>query len=231
MESIMSMLRGQIDEERAKVRPQHSRWVAGGEGPLGGFDPHGPLARKILSKKKQQPPAAAAPTSKYVTPRRRAQSEASTDPHHVDVVVEPQCGALWGNCTDSDRLPPESSGGGALWGAPPDEREEARKFQAELARLRGQPPPETEDIEADESETVSNGGALWGPLPDEAEEAKKFQREVARIRGEPPPPVKVESEEQGVETLAVEKKKLPPTAFTYFDRLVTRDILDGSRHK
>jgi hypothetical protein len=212
MESIMAMLRGQIDEERAKVQPNRPRWAAAAEGPITKFDAHGELARKILSKKK---PAAQPAPPPQQSPRRPPAAESSPQP--IEVIVEPQCGKLWGQHTDAGLQPAASAPpGGSLWGLPPDEEENARLFQEEVSAIRG--------------EQEEKGGALWGPPPDELEEQMKFQREVARLRGEPPPMPHVESDEQGVGGTIVAAKKTPPTAFTYFDYLVTRDILNGSSH-
>jgi hypothetical protein len=202
MESIMAMLRSQIDEERAKVRPAGSRWTAGAEGPIGKFDAHGDLARRILSKKRR-------PTAKDASPRRRPDST-------IDVVVEPQGGRLWGQFPDSSVQPDGPAHGGSLSCAMPDEAED-------VTRVGG-------NDHEEEEEQPPTGGALWGPPPDEAEEQLEFQREVARLRGEPPAPAKVECEEQGVGGSIVERTRMPPTAFTYFDFLVTKDILDGSSH-
>jgi hypothetical protein len=190
MESIMAMLRGQIDEERAKVQPNRTRWAAAADGPITKFDSHGELARKILSKKK---PCSSAQNAAPASPRRPALP--------VEVTVEPQGGRLWGQYADSS-LQPESdeSAGGSLWGEHPNE------------------------------EVNAPGGALWGPPPDELEEQMKFQREVSRLRGEPPPIARIESEDQGVGGTIVETRKKVPTGFTYFDFLVTRDILDGSSY-
>jgi hypothetical protein len=219
MESIMAMLRGQFDDARAKVQPKGSRWAAAAEGPISKFDAHGELARKILAKKKPASSAAPTPPPSHPSPR----SPAVLAPAATEIVVEPQAGKLWGQYTDSGLQPDEDAArGGSLWGASPNETDNARLFQEQLARIRGQ-------LE-DEVEQAPAGGGLWGPHPDELEEQMKFQREVARLRGEPPPIPIVESGEHGVGGTLVETKKKAPTAFTYFDFLVTRDILDGSSH-
>jgi hypothetical protein len=216
MESIMAMLRGQIDEERAKVQPNRPRWAAAAEGPISKFDAHGELARKILSKKKPSSAAGPAAALPRQSPRR---APAAAPPHSIEVIVEPQCGQLWGQHSDAGLQPDGGPPGGSLWGLAPDEEENARLFQEEVALIRGaDPQPEPA------------GGALWGPPPNELEEQMKFQREVARLRGEPPPTPHIESGDQGVGGTIVAATKKPPTAFTYFDYLVTRDILDGSAH-
>jgi hypothetical protein len=215
MESIMAMLRGQIDEERAKVQPKAPRWAAAAEGPISKFDAHGDLARKILSKKKPASSAAQTPPPERSSPRRTAVA-----PRPIEIVVEPQAGKLWGEYTDSGLQPDDGAPrGGSLWGPPPNEEDNARLFQEEVSKIR-----------EEEGEPVLAGGALWGPPPDEVEEQMKFQREVARLRGEPPPVETVESGEQGVGGTILDAKKKAPTAFTYFDFLVTRDILTGSSH-
>jgi hypothetical protein len=223
MESIMAMLRGQIDEERAKVQPNRSRWAAAAEGPISKFDAHGDLARKILAKKKPASSAAQAPP-KDASPRRVPTKATPPIQSPIEIIVEPQAGKLWGQYTDSGLQPDDGEPrGGSLWGAPPDEAENARLFQEQVAALRG-------EQEHEEEEPALSGGALWGPPPNEMEEQRKFQREVARFRGEPPPIPIVESGQLGVGGTLIDKKKVPPTAFTYFDFLVTRDILDGSSH-
>lgn len=260
MESIMAMLRSQIDEERAKVQPKGTRWAAAAEGPAGHFDPYGPLARKILAKKKPQqtkkepeaPPQGSPKTKSPRSPPRTidtTKSDSSTEPieapktRKIEVVVEPQGGKLWGNYCDSSCQPEDAPKGGSLWGPPPDEAAEQAKFREEVAKLRGEKttvssgsgPSATATTTAsgDDQEDlppIGAGGALWGPPPDEIEEQMKFQRIVAKMRGEempPPPPADQVASETSAKL--VERKKTEPTAFTYFDMLMNKDVLDGSR--
>lgn len=237
MESLMAMLRGQIDEERAKVKPKgQPHWVAAGDGPMGKVDPHGAFARKVLAKKK--PPAAPAQPDTTKSPRAKpapqkpaevavAAPPPSQTTKRVEIVVEPQGGKLWGNYCDSSCQQEEEPRGGSLWGPPPDEAAEARKFQEEIARLRGETvktEPQEEDVPP-----IGAGGALWGAPPDEQEEQKKFQMAVARLRGETVAPPAPENESNGVGANLVERKKIEPTAFTYFDMLMNKDVMDGSR--
>ena len=267
MESIMQMLRGQIDEERAKVQPKGPRWAAAAEGPIGKFDPHGPLARKILAKKKPtQAPAQTesgttathrSPRPKQTIEHTKSDTETSPPPapktfqtRRVEVVVEPQGGKLWGNYCDSEVQPEEPPKGGSLWGPPPDEAAEQAKFKEEVARLRGEKTTVSSgsgagtttvssgaDAPKAEEESdlppIGAGGALWGPPPDEIEEQMKFQRIVARMRGEevPQAAMPAHGDQVASETNAklVERKKAPPTAFTYFDMLMNKDVLDGTR--
>lgn len=237
MESLMAMLRGQIDEERAKVKPKgQTHWVAAGDGPMGKVDPHGAFARKVLSKKKT--PAAPAQSDATKSPRAKPAPQKPVEQpqpaqpaqptKRVEIVVEPQGGKLWGNYCDSSCQPQEDeSQGGSLWGPPPDEAAEQRKFQEELARLRGET-VNTETREEDVPPIVA-GGALWGAPPDEQEEQRKFQMAVAKLRGETIQPEPVENESNGVGANLVERKKIEPTAFTYFDMLMNKDVMDGSR--
>lgn len=260
MESCMEMLRKQIEEEREKVKGP--RWAAAAEGPISKFDPHGQLARKILSKKKEggtqrrehspriQPPmtdpknSPPRPHSEITDPRiANNVPPPKLQPRKIDIVVEPQGGALWGNYCDSSVQPDVDEGspkGGSLWGPPPNEAEESAKFQEEISKLRGEqsrsnkvdssnvPDEEPEPEPEPELPPSGGGGALWGPPPDEQEEQLKFQREVAKFRGEPPPSFDVSVEDNGTAANLVSKNKMAPTAFTYFDKLVTRDILDGT---
>lgn len=157
-------------------------------------------------------------------------------------------GALWGNkTTDSSVQPDGPSTGGSLWGPHPDEKEDSKSFQEELKRIRSSSRNSTSastttsttttstesDIKKNDDQDlppIGAGGALWGPPPDEQLEQQKFQREIARFRGEPvPPPVesKAENESACVGGNIIQKKAINPTGFTYFDRLVTKDILSG----
>ncbi|KAK8870428.1 hypothetical protein M9Y10_008310 [Tritrichomonas musculus] len=297
MESIMSMLRGQIEEERAKVQPSGQRWAAAAEGPMGRFDSHGKLARQILSKKppkKQGSESSQSSTRSTPRPQSEKTSESGgngrvisttsssslsaktrkppttkTKKGKIDVVVEPQGGKLWGTyMADSSVQPDEGSGGalwgnrntdtsvqpdgpptgGSLWGPHPDEQADNLKFQEELQRIRSSSRNSTKTSTATsaassststEVKTSNNdpdlppigaGGALWGPPPDEQLEQQKFQREIARFRGEPvppPPSAKVDNESTAVGGNLIQKKTINPSGFTYFDRLVTKDILSG----
>ena len=303
MESIMSMLRGQIEEEKAKVQPKGSRWAAAAEGPMGKFDSHGKLARQILSKK--QPKNKGSDSSQSSTrPSARSQSERGDDTkpgskrnisatsssslsskysrppppkgkkEKIEIVVEPQGGKLWGTyMADNSTQPEEGSGGalwgnrttdssvqpdgpptgGSLWGPHPDEQADSKSFQEELKRIRSTSRNSTsttattsttstttttssengninQNTDDKDLPPIGAGGALWGPPPDEQLESQKFQREVARFRGEPvppPPEAKTENESISVGGNLVQKKNINPTGFTYFDRLVTKDILSG----
>lgn len=272
MESIMAMLRGQIEEERAKVQPKSTgtRWAAAAAGPIGKFDSHGALARQILSKKQQKKPMSpnnSSPNSaKTSTPRSQSEKSATptaiTPPKQpkpsgkIEIVVEPQGGKLWGNyMADSSTQPDEGAGGalwgsrttetsvqpddqprgGSLWGPHPDEQAENLKFKQELQKIRADNAASTNntDIRNDEDKTlppIGAGSALWGPPPDEALEQQKFQREIARFRGETVEPIEapaVNTESASVGGNLVQKKSINPSGFTYFDRLVTKDILSG----
>lgn len=264
MESIMAMLRSQIDEERAKVQPKGTRWAAAAEGPTGKFDPYGPLARKILAKKKPQPAQSAPESPPQASPERspkpqktveHTKSDSSTEPidtsspktRKIEVVVEPQGGKLWGNYCDSSCQPEDAPKGGSLWGPPPDEAAESAKFREEVAKLRGQKTtvssgsgpsttvssgsgPATSTTETqDDLPPIGAGGALWGPPPNEVEEQMKFQRIVAKMRGEDLPPAPADQVASETSAKLVECKKTEPTAFTYFDMLMNKDVLDGSR--
>lgn len=151
-------------------------------------------------------------------------------------------GALWGNKTTDSSVQPEGpSSGGSLWGPHPDEQADKASFQEELKRIRSSSRNSTattsteNDTKNDANENsdlppIGAGGALWGPPPDEQLEQQKFQREIARFRGEPIPPPeeqKTESESACVGGNIVQKKTINPSGFTYFDRLVTKDILSG----
>jgi hypothetical protein len=236
MEALMAMLRGQIDEERAKVQAAGPRWAAAAEGPMTKFDPHGPLARKILAKRQTPKSPTSDPPARVLREAPRPKSgSSSAEPKQkgkVEIIVEPQAGKLWGNYADTAIEADGEGEGGSLWGTAPDEAEEARKFQEEIARLRGRSQSSTQGAEVEEPPLPppGSGGALWGPPPNELEEQVKFQKEVARFRGEPQKVDSPMAEDQGVGGKIVEKKKKPPTGFTYFDKLVEKDILDGTSH-
>ncbi|EAX88767.1 hypothetical protein TVAG_477700 [Trichomonas vaginalis G3] len=275
MEKVMKMLRSQIDEERAKVN-QGPHWVAGAEGPITKFDPHSQFARNIIRKKK---PAAKDATKKD-SQRNSARSAQKEEPpqelkpsqpeepvqpekispkkRKVEIVVEKQAGALWGYNHEMGISPMDNdeeedmprSGGGALWGPPPDERENAKAFQEELQRQRAgrnaEQPKQTENQIQNQDEEETNpppkkGGALWGPPPDEEAEAEKFRRAVEKFRGGSdqkvdenglPIPVAVEKSSSGAEPMAPTnlRPQPKPTGFTYFDMLVNKDILDDVRY-
>ena len=270
MENIMAMLRGQIEEERAKVQSTKggTRWAAAAEGPIGKFDSHGALARQILSKKTAKKTSENSPSSRSKSEKASENAPVSPPPAtssssldasrakrtkgNVEVVVEPQGGKLWGPYMDDEALklqqqqgggalwgnkksdsgaqPDEAPRGGSLWGPPPDESAERLKFQEEVAKFRGQGKTSTSSCDDDPNlPPIGAGGALWGPPPNEFEEQMKFQREVARLRGNTqlPEPIKP-TESEGTGANLVQKKNMDPSGFTYFDRLVTKNILDGT---
>ena len=107
------------------------------------------------------------------------------------------------------------------------------QFEAHLQRVQSETSPDEERP----LPPPGSGGALWGPPPDENEERLKFQQEIERLRGrnnltlpEPNAPIlKTDGEVSTEEIDNSAKSKLPPTAFTYFDMLVNRDIMDGTR--
>lgn len=263
MEDVMKMLRSQIDEERAKVHCEGPRWAAGAEGPIK-IDSHGKFARKILSKKKPgsattqkkptvKPPTEPAPTRQVIQPEENMPKKPSPKRPHVEIVVEKQGGALWGNVPMNvdDAMPVE--GGGALWGPlPPEAREyidmqntnneEEEEYQNET-HIAPQSASRTvvystSSADAEEPEEIprpsGGGGALWGPHPDESAESEKFQKILSKMRGEEPKefpvPETVETSETVVEARPeIVPKKIAPSGFTYFDMLVTKDIIDDTR--
>ena len=163
MEAVMKMLRSQIDEERAKVQAG-PHWAAGAEGPIHKFDPHSKFARNLISKKKsgqnskldssrsnrsEKAPSKAENIEKPVQPPPKEpnvpKDSVSPKTRKVEIIVEPQRGALWGHNMevgigaddDDENGGANGGGGGALWGPPPDEAEERKRFQEELNKIRG----------------------------------------------------------------------------------------------
>ncbi|KAH0789449.1 hypothetical protein GPJ56_006661 [Histomonas meleagridis] len=192
MESIMAMLREQIDEERAKVQPKSgTRWAAAAEGPIGKIDTKGAFAKKLLSKKKTPPTQSPKKSpKKSMIPVRRIPKEnhpqqPPEQPRKIEIVVEPQGGKLWGNVMVDSEIQPDNTTnqGGSLWGPHPDEKEEAKQFQEELKRIRSDEQTKNNE-EEEEIPPNGSGGALWGPHPDEKEETKQFQEELKRIRSD-----------------------------------------------
>ena len=163
MEAVMKMLRSQIDEERAKVQAG-PHWAAGAEGPIHKFDPHSKFARNLISKKKSgqtsKPDSSRSNRSEKTASRAEIQEKPVQPPpkepdmpkdsvspktRKVEIIVEPQRGALWGHNMEVGIGPNDDDeggqgyggSGGALWGPPPDEAEERKKFQEELNKIRG----------------------------------------------------------------------------------------------
>ena len=257
MEELVKMLRSQIDEEKAKVNKGH-HWAAGAEGPITKFDPHSKFARNLIHKKKEKNSSrsekaetpkeekapAPPPEPKRVEPLPPQQPKVNPGPkRRVEIIVEPQKGALWGHNSEIGVSPDDESldeypSGGALWGPLPDEAEERKKFQEEINKIRGDnaPKPVEEEKDKEESEEAplpKNGGALWGPHPDEEKEAEKFQRAIRKFRGEDvtsfPMPEEVSKESAAIDSIQPQKSDIKPTNFTYFDMLVNKDILDDTR--
>jgi len=188
MEDLVKVLRGQIEEERAKVN-LGPRWAAAEEGPIK-IDPHGKFAKKILAKKKpapKAPPKEEIPEPPKPIPPEESvpQNPSPKKPKKIEVIVEKQAGALWG-VNPEIRIP---------------QHEEEEEINEE------------------------KGGLLWGSPPDETEESERFKKIVGKLRGEQPESV---TQNTTSETGPEIKKKMEPTAFTYFDSLMNKNILDGT---
>lgn len=258
MEDVVKMLRSQIDEAKATVN-QGPRWAAAAEGPIK-FDSNSEFARKILSKKKsndvdatQNPKqnqkkqedstsAQEAIVSKVRPPANSANGTPSQPRRKVEVIVEKQGGALWGQFSDNSLAVDYDEdgnpiGGGALWGT----NQEAEALKLEMAEKMLDQKPTMIDNVPDPIPVPGGGGALWGPNPDENKEAQKFKEAVNKIRAnnhidsfplperpEKPNVVEVEIGGENYKPPVI-TEKLQPSNFTYFDMLNNRDILDGSR--
>ena len=232
MASVLKMLQSQIEEERAKVQPgNRPKWASAAEGPSGKFDPHGPLAKKILRQKRidaakakkaaesaeQAQPQEPQPISAPIVHEPEPEAIHSPRQRKIEVIVEPQGGKLWGQYADTSIGPEES--GGSLWGPHPDEAMERAQFQEEVAKLR----------QESKQEEIPKGGALWGAPPDMEAETERFKREVAKIRGEEVEQKPPETASTAVESHLVQRlPPPPPTSFTYFDFLANKDILDDT---
>lgn len=211
MENFVNQLKLQIEEERAKVNlTTGTRWAAAAEGPISKFDPHGTLAKNIL-RKKRSPRNTSTVETRVQAVNMDVESETFEREIYrpTEVIVEPQSGALWGEFTDTSLQSDQQ--GGALWNFP----------------------TQNKDSQESNLPPIGAGGSLWGPPPNEEDETRKFQEEVDRIRGitkkEDEPRIQNETKNEAINTSDIKREKLQPTAFTYFDKLYTKDILDDKR--
>ena len=115
MEDLMKKLKGQIEEERNKMK-NRTKWVAGEEGPISKIDPNGSFAKKLLSKKKNN---------------KKDINKKLEIPKEETILIENK------NNEENEFLPPIGSGGN-LWGSPPNEEEESKKFQEAIKKIRGE---------------------------------------------------------------------------------------------